>query len=72
MTKNKKLTSIKLMELDEAYDKVLYWFFSFPNIEIGLNDISSKLKIRKTTAKRIMESLIIEGFLNKKIYGKSG
>ena len=67
----KKLKKIGLMELNEAYQKVLFWFFSFPDIETGLNDLSSDLKISKTTAKRIINELVKEGFLNKKVYGKT-
>lgn len=66
-----KLKKIELMELNEAYQKVLYWFFSFPNIETGLNDLSSDLKISKTTAKKIINELVEEGFLNKNVYGKT-
>ena len=65
-----RLTKVELMKLNEAYQKVLYWFFSFPNIETGLNDLSSDLKISKTTAKKIINDLVEEGFLNKNVYGK--
>ncbi len=66
-----KLRKIELMELNEAYQKVLYWFFSFPGIETGLNDLASDLKISKTTAKKIINDLVEEGFLSKEIYGKT-
>jgi len=66
-----KLKKIELMELNEAYQKVLYWFFSFPNMETGLNDLSADLKISKTTAKKIITDLVEKEFLNKKIYGKA-
>ena len=67
----KNLKKIGLMEVNEAYQKVLYWFFSFPNTETGLNDLSHNLKISKTTAKKIVNRLSAEEFLNKKIYGKT-
>lgn len=67
----KKFRKIELMELNEAYQKTIYWFFSFPNIETGLNDLSSDLKISKTTAKKVINILVDEGFLNKKVYGKT-
>ncbi len=66
-----KLKKIGLMGLNEAYQKVLYWFFSFPDMETGLNDLSADLKISKTTAKKIINDLVEKGFLNKKIYGKA-
>ena len=67
----KKLNKTELIDLSEAYQKVLNWFFSFPNIETGLNDLSIDLKISKTTAKKIVNSLEHEGFLTKRIYGKT-
>jgi len=67
----KKLKKIELMELNEAYQKVLYWFFSFSSIETGLNDLASNLKISKTTAKNIIDIFVKAGFLNKKVYGKT-
>lgn len=66
----KKLKKTELLKLNEAYLKTLYWFFSFPNREIGLNDLSEALKISKTTAKKVVLQLIDEGFLNREILGK--
>jgi predicted nucleotidyltransferase/biotin operon repressor len=66
----KKLGKIDF-ELNEAYKKVLYWFFSYPNLENSLNELSESLKISKTTAKQIVEQLAKEGFLLKKVYGKT-
>lgn len=66
-----KLENVKLIELNEAYQKVMYWFFSYPNREIGLNDLSEELQIAKTTAKKIIEIMEKEGFLIKKVYGKA-
>ena len=66
----KKLKKTELMELNEAYLKTLHWFFSFPDKEIGLNDLSEALGIAKTTAKRTVLQLIEEGFLNREIIGK--
>ena len=68
---DKKLNKTKLKELNEAYQKVLYWFFSFPDIETSLNNLSSDLKISKTTAKKIINILEKEDFLIKKVYGKT-
>lgn len=66
----KRLEKIELMKLNEAYLKTLYWFFSFPNREIGLNDLSEALEISKTTAKRIVLQLVEEGFLKREVLGK--
>jgi len=49
----------------------MYWFFSFPNMETSLNDLAKDLEISKTTAKRIVEVMVEDDFLIKKIYGKT-
>ena len=67
----KKLPKVEMLELNEAYQSVLYWFFSFPNRQIGLNELSSALEISKVTAKKIVHLLEQTGFLSKKIYGKA-
>jgi len=55
---------------NEAYNKVLNWFFSYPSFSIGLNDLSVKLKIAKTTASKIVEILVKENFLFKEEIGR--
>ncbi len=64
-----KLKKLGPLELNEAYEKILQWFFSFPEVKIGLNDLSSELKVSKTTAKRIVLELIDAGLLTKDIFG---
>lgn len=66
----KKLKKTELIELNEAYQKALIWFFSFPNIEMSLNELSEQLGISKTTANRIVTLLVNIGFLSKKVFGK--
>jgi predicted nucleotidyltransferase len=66
----KKLKSTAVVELNEAYNKVLIWFFSFPTEEMSLNDLSKSLGISKTTANRVVSVLVNEGFLDKKDLGK--
>ncbi len=58
-------------ELNEARRKMMYYFFSFPLMETGLNDLAEELKISKTTAKVAVELMVKQGFLIKKIYGKT-
>jgi len=67
----KKLKKTDILETNEAYNKALIWFFSFPKRKIGLSDLSDELDISKTTAKRIVERLEKEGFLNKEVIGKA-
>ncbi len=64
------LKKTRIYELNEAYQKVLQWFFSFPESEIGLSDLSEALKISKTTANRIVTQLSEEGFLGIKVMGR--
>ncbi|MDD3175515.1 MAG: nucleotidyltransferase domain-containing protein [Candidatus Nanoarchaeia archaeon] len=66
-----KLKNIALINLNESYQKVLCWFFSFPDKEIGLNKLCKEVQISKTTAKKIVEDLIKEDFLVKKTFGKT-
>jgi predicted nucleotidyltransferase len=67
----KQLGKKELPVLNEAYQKVLQWFFSYPNTEIGLNDISEALEIAKTTAKIIVNKLQQEGFLSVNTVGRA-
>lgn len=57
-------------ELNQAYQKVLLWFFSYPEHEISLNNLSRAVKISKTTAKSVVEQLVADGFLKKEVLGK--
>jgi len=66
-----KTAGVRLIELNEPYRKVLFWFFSFPNARTSLNELSSCLKISKTTARKASEKLISEGFLIKEIHAKT-
>lgn len=66
-----KLKKVNLIKLNEAYQKVLLWFFSFPNDETTLNSLSEKLRISKTTANNIVIRFLKEGFLISKTIGKA-
>ena len=66
MAKNLKKTG----ELNGAYVKVMHWFFSYPNKETGLNELSEALGIAKTTAGRIVLQLAEEGFLKREVLGR--
>ena len=60
----------KILDLNEAYNKTLLWFFSYPNREISLSDLSENLEVSKTTANRVVNKLIDEGFLKLEVLGK--
>jgi predicted DNA-binding transcriptional regulator len=66
----KKLRKKELTELNEAYNKVLIWFFSFPDREMSLSDLSEALRISKTTTNRVVNQLVKEGFLNIEVLGR--
>ncbi|MBN1645547.1 nucleotidyltransferase domain-containing protein [Candidatus Woesearchaeota archaeon] len=65
-----KLAKVSINELNEAYNKTLIWFYSFPNREIGLNDLSAELGISKSTANKVTKRLQKEGFLQISTIGK--
>ena len=65
-----RLKNVSTIYFNEAYWKVLQWFFSYPSNEIGLNDLSAALSVAKTTAKRVVLQLEKETFLRKEVLGK--
>ena len=67
----KLLASVKPIDTNEPYNKVVNWFFSFPNEETTLSNLSEKLKISKSTANDIVIKLLKEGFLESKIIGRA-
>ena len=67
----KKLKKVSQLETNEAYQKALAWFFSFPTLKIGLSDFAKKVNISKTTANKIVTRLAKEDFLTKEVIGKS-
>lgn len=77
-TSVKRKTSVKkkapakqtLLQEMEPYLKVLTWFFSYPDRDIGLNDLSAAVGISKTTANRVVRQLEAEKFLTVQVMGK--
>jgi len=67
---NKKLAKTELMKLNEAYQKVLIWFFSFPYKEIGLSNLAEALKISKATANLVVKDLEKDEFLKIEVLGR--
>ncbi|MGC9310358.1 MAG: nucleotidyltransferase domain-containing protein [Candidatus Aenigmatarchaeota archaeon] len=67
----KQIKGGNLPEANEAYNKILAWFFSFPQKELSLNNISRELGISKTTANTILKKLVKEGFLKKEVLGRT-
>ena len=69
-TKIKELDKVKLLELNEAYRKCLFWFFSYPNKEMSFNDLATNLRVYKNNIRKIVFQLIEDGFLIKEELGK--
>jgi len=67
---SKCLKKTPLIKLNEAYNKILNWFFSYPDKEISLSDLATNLKISKITANRIVAQLVKEEFLKLKVIGR--
>lgn len=59
-----------MVQIDDAYRKVMYWFFANPTREISLNDLTKQVNISKTTANKVASQLEQEGFLNIEVLGK--
>ena len=67
----KKIPKLELIELNEAYNKVMQWFFSYPLLPISLSDLSGELSISKKTASQIVTQLIKDNFLHKEEIGNT-
>ncbi len=65
------IKNVGLPSIDGAYLKCLYWFFSYPEKETNLNEISHILKISKTKSRKIILQLAKEGFIKKETLGKT-
>lgn len=65
------MLEVKIPETNDAYNKILYWFFSFPYKKTTLSNLSSYLKISKTTANKEISRLTKDGFITREIIGKS-
>src|SRR3989344_5506695 len=66
----KRLKKTDVQDYTEAYQKVLFWFFSFPAREIGLSDLSEAVGIAKSTANKIVTALVNEQFLKLEFIGR--
>lgn len=58
----KKIKSY-VAELERALDKIIAWFFAYPQDAFTLTKLSNELKIAKTNARRVISSLEDEDFL---------
>ncbi len=64
------ISGVDLDRLERAYNKILEWFFAFPEKEVSLNDVAEQLQIAKTTANLVITQLVKDGFLTVSILGK--
>ncbi len=65
-----KLKGTAVPELERGYDKAHAWFFAYPQEEFTLNDLTKKLEVSKTTTHLVINQLVKEGFLEKRVLGK--
>ena len=65
------LRNFETISLNEAYNKVIDWFFAYPNIQITLSELANGLGISKKTANQVVTVLIKEGFLNVEEVGRA-
>ncbi len=68
--KKQILTGTNLSELERAYDKIMVWFFAFPDAEFTLNELCKNLKIAKTTANIVVSAFEKRDFLTHHVLGK--
>ena len=66
-----RIENVSTPELNESYNKILQWFFSYPTIPISLSELAKELLISKKTANRIVLQLIEEKFLIKEEIGRT-
>lgn len=59
------------MEKNTAHEKIMNLFFDYPEKEFGFNEIVNLTKISKITANKILNSLIKEEFIKRRIIGKN-
>lgn len=65
------LQSTNNIEISEVYRKVMCFFFSYPQISIGITNLASSISASKNATKEVVIKLISEEFLNKIVIGKS-
>ena len=65
------METINIPNTNSAYNKMLYWFFSFPYKEVTLNSLVKQLKVSKTTASKIITQFVKERFIIKEIIGRN-
>jgi|SRR3989344_4613624 len=61
------LKQIENAHQTESCQKVLHWFFCFPNDEKGLTELAKELKISKTTANKTVSKLVKKELLKKQV-----
>ena len=61
---------LDLIREADARLKIVHWFFAYPTTPVSLSDLTTNLSISKTTANKIVTSLVQEDFLKKEVIGK--
>ncbi len=58
-----------IIDMNEAYQKTLLWFFSFPDKITTLSELADAVSASKKTANTVVQKLAKEGFLKKEVFG---
>ena len=66
----KKIIRGNAPKIQTANDKILAWFFAFPESEFTLNELCKNLAISKTTANSAISAFEKKGFLYHQVLGK--
>ena len=66
-----KLQGLPARTNTQAYDKVLHWFFSYPEKKFTLTQLCENLDVAKTTMNKIIRLFEKENFLRKEVIGRS-
>jgi len=69
--KERELRSVGLGVEGRPYQRILGWFFAFPNIETSLTELCVRTRTSKTAAKGIVVRLEKDGFLRKRVAGRA-
>ncbi len=60
----------KAKELKDSLERILLWFFSFPDQGVSVNELVEQVGISKSTAQEIIPQLVESGFLHKEVFGR--
>ncbi len=66
-----QLPKVKYTEFERTYERILEWFFSYPQEETSLSDLCTHADVSRTTGRTIVLHLQKKGFLEVRPLGKT-